>query len=247
MLEGGAGDDTLIGLVGGNETVSYEHATDGVTVDLLAGTAHGTALGDLANVGTDTLSNFETVRGSAYDDMLTGNGNSVLEGGAGADQLIGQVGGSDTASYEHASVGVTVSLSNPALNTGDAAGDTFVFISNLRGSQFNDTLIGDGNNNVLNGFGTRDNGSDILTGNGGADTFVFSGGHTTITDFTHSDSDLIDLSFLNFGAGITDTELQAIISASPDQHTLDFGNGQVVTVANVNVSTLQSNDFILHH
>ena len=146
-----------------------------------------------------------------------------------------------------ATAGVTVILSNAALNTGDAAGDTFVFISNLRGSQFNDTLIGDGSNNVLNGFGTHDSGSDILTGNGGADTFVFSEGHVTITDFSHSDGDLIDLSFLNFGTGITDPELQAILSAAPDSHTLDFGSGQVVTVANVNVSTLQSSDFILHH
>ena len=88
------------------------------------------------------------------------------------------------------------------------------------------------------------NGSDVLTGNGGADTFVFSGSHITITDFSHSDGDLIDLSFLNFSAGITETELQAIISASPDAHTLDFGNGQVLTVTNVNVSTLQSSDFI---
>ena len=69
----------------------------------------------------------------------------------------------------------------------------------------------------------------------------------TITDFSHSDGDLIDLSFLNFGTGITDPELQAILSAAPDSHTLDFGSGQVVTVTNVNVSTLQSSDFILHH
>jgi len=108
-------------------------------------------------------------------------------------------------------------------------------------------LIGDDTNNVLSGFGTQDNGTDILTGNGGADTFVFSGGRVTITDFSHSGGDLIDLSFLNFGAGITATELQAIISAAPDANTLDFGNGQVVAVANVNVNTLQTSDFILHH
>jgi Ca2+-binding RTX toxin-like protein len=241
VLEGGAGDDTLIGQVGGNETVSYEHATAGVTVDLSVITAQ-----DTIGAGIDTISNFEILLGSAYNDILSGGNNTVLEGGAGADQLIG-TGGSVTASYEHATAGVTVSLSNPGANMGDAAGDTFVFISNLRGSHFNDTLIGNDNNNVLDGFGTRDNGSDILTGNGGADTFVFSGGHVTITDFSHADIDLIDLSFLNFGTGITQTELQAIISAAPDAHTLDFGNGQVVTVANANVSTLQSSDFILHH
>jgi Ca2+-binding RTX toxin-like protein len=171
----------------------------------------------------------------------------VLEGGPGADQLIGQFLGSDTASYQHATASVTVNLLNSALNAGDAAGDTFVFISNVQGSQFNDTLIGDNNNNVLNGWGTHDNGGDVLTGNGGADNFVFSGGRVTVTDFHHADGDKIDLSNLNFGAGVTDTELQALVTAAPDPHTLDLGNGQVLTVSNVAVSTLQSSDFILHH
>jgi Ca2+-binding RTX toxin-like protein len=241
-IEGGAGDDILIGQIGGNETVSYEHATAGVTVDLSQTEAQ-----DTIGAGTDTISNFETLRGSSHDDILSGGNNTVLEGGAGADQLTG-VGGSVTASYEHSTAGVTASLSNSGLNTGDALGDTFTFISNLRGSHFNDILIGDGNSNVLDGNGTRDGGSDILTGNGGADTFVFSGSHVTITDFSHSDGDLIDLSFLNFGTGISETELQALITAAPDAHTLDLGDGQVLAVTNVNVSTLQSSsDFILHH
>ena len=255
MLEGGPGNDTLNGN-GGIDTVSYEHASAGVTVDLASGTAHGTAPGDVANVGTDTVSNFEAVRGSAFNDTLTGSGTSLLEGGAGGDTLIGAIGGSDTASYEHATAAVTVNLLTPGANTGDAAGDTFVFvdnlsqvhsISNVRGSQFNDTLIGDNNANVLNGWGTRDNGGDTLTGNGGGDTFVFSGGRVTVTDFSHAQNDKIDLSFLNFGNGITDTELQGLIAAAPDPHTLDFGNGQTLTIENVNVSSLQSSDFILHH
>ena len=69
----------------------------------------------------------------------------------------------------------------------------------------------------------------------------------TVTDFHHADGDKIDLSNLNFGAGVTDTELQALVTAAPDPHTLDLGNGQVLTVSNVAVSTLQSSDFILHH
>ena len=165
-------------------------------------------------------------------------------------------GGSDTASYEHATAAVTVNLLTPGANTGDAAGDTFVFvdnlsqvhsISNVRGSQFNDTLIGDNNANVLNGWGTRRHGGDTLTGNGGADTFVFSGGHVTVTDFNHAENDKVDLSFLNFGNGISDTEIQALIAAAPDLHTLDFGNGQTLTVVNVNVSSLQLGDFLGLH
>ena len=252
VLEGGPGNDTLIGQVGGNETVSYEHATGPVTIDLSVTTQQNTI-----GAGLDTISNFEAVRGSAFGDTLTGSGNSVLEGGAGGDTLIGAIGGSDTASYEHATASVTVNLLIPAANTGDAAGDTFVFIdglsqvhsiSNVRGSQYNDTLIGNNNANVLNGWGTNgDNGNDTLTGNGGADTFVFSGGHVTITDFNHSENDKVDLSFLNFSTGISQTELQSLITAAaPGSQTLDFGNDQTVTL-NVNVSSLQLGDFLGLH
>src|SRR5262249_55427749 len=138
VLEGGPGSDTLNGNgINDIDTVSYEHASGAVTVDLSSGAAHGTAPGDVANVGTDTLSNFEAVRGSAFNDTLTGNGSSMLEGGAGADTLNGVNGGSDTASYEHAGAAVTVNLLNPLVNTGEAAGDTFNFVRNVRGSQFN--------------------------------------------------------------------------------------------------------------
>ncbi len=92
----------------------------------------GTANGDPPSVGHDTISNFGAVRGSAFNDTLTGGDGAVLEGGAGADELIGKSVGSDgsvTASYEHATAGVTVNLLNPGLNTGEASGDTFVFVS----------------------------------------------------------------------------------------------------------------------
>ena len=117
------------------------------------------------------------------------------------------------------------------------------------GSQFNDTLIGDNNNNVLNGGGTHgDNGTDTLTGNLGADTFIFSGGHVTVTDFSHAQGDKLDLSFLNFGTGISQADLQSLIAAAPDPHTLDFGNGQSLTVQNVTVGSLQvPTDFLGLH
>lgn len=248
VIEGGPGNDTLAGGGGGGATVSYEHALGPVIVDLTLGTADG----DPLSVGHDTISNFGTVRGSAFNDTLTGGDGAVLEGGAGGDQLnvIGS-NASVTASYEHATAGVTVDLLTPEANTGEAFGDTFVFTAgqhfNLRGSQFNDTLIGDNNNNVLDGRGTHDHGTDTLTGNLGADTFVFSGGNVTITDFNSAEGDLIDLSNLNFGNEITSADLQSLLAAAPpDPHTLDLGIGQL-TLTNVNVSTLLPTDFILQH
>ena len=240
VLEGGPGNDTLDG-GGGVDTASYEHAPGGVTVDLTISGPQNTF-----QAGTDTLTNIENLRGSAFNDTLTGNGSSVLEGGLGADHLIGQSGGSDTASYEHASAGVTVNLSNPGLNTGDALGDTFTFISNVRGSNFNDNITGNNSANVLDGYG----GHDHLTGLGGADTFVFHGGQLTITDFNQgggtfnpAEGDLIDVSHVNNGGGISTAELNALLAASPGSE-LNLGDGNVIELPGVIVAHLSAANFI---
>ncbi len=46
---------------------------------------------------------------------------------------------------------MNVSLTSGSASGGDADGDTLVNIENLTGSNFNDTLEGDGGNNILNG------------------------------------------------------------------------------------------------
>ena len=241
VLEGGPGNDTLIGGSGSvaNVTASYEHAPAGpgnlgVTVDL-------TNLGpqNTVEAGTDTLTNIQNLRGSAFNDTLTGNGSSVLEGGQGADHLIGQSGGSDVASYDHASAGVTVNLFNTAQNTGDATGDTFTFINNVRGSSFNDHITGNNSANVLDGgFG----GNDQFTGMGGADTFVFHGGHLTITDFNQGEGDLIDVAHYQ-GNGLSAQDLTALIAASSGSE-LSLGDGNVIEMPGVNVHLLTANNFI---
>ena len=54
-------------------------------------------------------------------------------------------------SYDTASAAVTANLASPNANKGDASGDTYSSIENLRGSNFGDKLTGDNNNNVLEG------------------------------------------------------------------------------------------------
>lgn len=139
--------------------------------------------------GTDK-SNF--IFGSENNDQLFGlGGNDELCGGAGDDTLVGGPGadilegdlagftidlfgdrvfieggpGLDTASYEDATAGVRASFRVPSGNTGDAAGDSYSQIENLKGSAFNDTLEGDNEANRLIGSG----GNDLLIGNSGAD------------------------------------------------------------------------------
>jgi Ca2+-binding RTX toxin-like protein len=193
VLAGLGGADALDG-GGGTDTASYAASTNGVSVSLAANTAHG---GDAEG---DSFASIESLTGSAFDDTLEGDaGNNVLNGGA----------GSDTASYEHATAGVTVSLAiTAAQNTVGAGNDTLTSIENLTGSLFDDVLTGSTSANVLSGLDGNDvltggSGADTLAGGSGADRFVFAAlansspaAPDTIVDFTHG-VDLIDLSAID--------------------------------------------------
>jgi Ca2+-binding RTX toxin-like protein len=151
------------------------------------------------------------------------------------------------ASYEHAASGVTVNLATPALNSGEAAGDTFTFINNVRGSNFSDQITGNGGANILDGG--SGGGSDQLTGLGGADTFVFRGGYLTITDFKQGSGSFspgeLDLIDISNGPPITDTELNALIAASTGSQ-LDLGNGNIIDVTGIDVHVQLSAANFIH-
>ncbi|WP_431285578.1 cellulase family glycosylhydrolase [Humitalea sp. 24SJ18S-53] len=178
VLIGGAGADTLDGGSGSFDFASYETATSGVTASLLSPS------GNTGDAAGDVYIGIENLRGSAYGDFLYGgagfnrleggNGDDTLAGGAGGDQANGGAG-IDTLSYETAAAGLVASLATNASNTGDAAGDVFSFMENLRGSAFADTLSGDAASNVLEGLAGADSlagadGNDTLIGGAGADT-----------------------------------------------------------------------------
>ena len=101
VIEGGEGGDVLnggdpaAGVAGTmGDTLSYAGSDDWVRVTLnAAGSAATTSRGHASG---DQATNFENVRGSAYDDDLTGNGDANrLWGGAGDDTIEGG-GGNDT-------------------------------------------------------------------------------------------------------------------------------------------------------
>ena len=119
-FEGAGGNDTIIG--NGNTRIAFYDATAGVTVtftSLGAGTSQSTASGDAAGVGIDTFSGVNSVRGSAFDDIIgpdAGNnvfdgqaGNDTLQGGGGNDTLIGG-DGIDRALYIDATGPITVNM-----------------------------------------------------------------------------------------------------------------------------------------
>jgi Ca2+-binding RTX toxin-like protein len=189
VIEGGLGNDTLAGGLG-NDTASYAGAAAGVTASLaLQGAGQNTV-----NAGTDTLSGFENLAGSAFNDSLSGDANAnTLSGGAGDDTLNpganpgGTVDlldgglGSDTASFAGNASAVTATLNGATDATalvGGLAIATLRNIENLTGGTGADILTGDSNANVIEGG----LGNDILDGGLGVDTVAFSGATAVTVD-----------------------------------------------------------------
>jgi Ca2+-binding RTX toxin-like protein len=182
IISGGSGNDAMDGGLLGTDTVTYAAATVGVTVSLAITTAQNTV-----GAGTDTITNFENLTGSAFADTLTGDGNNnVIEGLGGNDTLNGGAG-TDTVTYVDATAGITISLAlTSAQVTGGAGTDTISFFENLTGSAFNDTLTGDLNANTIDGGAGNDViqgglGNDVLTGGAGIDTVTYAAATGPVT------------------------------------------------------------------
>jgi Ca2+-binding RTX toxin-like protein len=172
-LNGGDGADTLTGgadkdwLFGGNDN---DTINGGAGNDILAGNAGDDILN--GDGDDDTLfgdSGTDTLNGGAGDDRLKGGaGNDALNGGA----------GSDTAAFNDSTAAVTASLvTGQATGSASIGTDTLVDIENLWGSDFADTLTGDGGDNVLTGGAA----GDTLTGGAGNDTAAYSGSASAVT------------------------------------------------------------------
>jgi Ca2+-binding RTX toxin-like protein len=163
--------------------------------------------GATSNTATATINIAKIINGTSGADSLSGiAGNDVLYGLDGNDTLMGSAGndtldgsnGIDTVSYATSTAAVTVNLGAATGHTGGfATGDTLLYIENITGSAYNDTLTGNALANIIAGGA----GNDRMTGGVGADIFKYSAatdsGNATglrdiITDFVNA-SDKIDL------------------------------------------------------
>ncbi|SEL70428.1 M10 family metallopeptidase C-terminal domain-containing protein [Xaviernesmea oryzae] len=207
--------------------------------------------------------------GAGNDTLFGADGDDVLIGGAGADKLDGGAG-NDTASYARAKAGLRVDLAHPGINTGEAAGDSFVSIENLTGSRFADRLSGDDGNNVLDGGAGKDVilggagddwligglGADVLTGGSGADHFVFRAmadstpkAFDRITDFTPAEGDRIDLSAIDAMTKVAGHQAFTFIGTAGFSKTggeLRYEKTSSETILYADVNGDRKADFVLH-
>jgi Ca2+-binding RTX toxin-like protein len=168
-FEGRAGNDIIDGK-GGRDRASYDTSPAAVNVNLATGVAQD-GFG-----GTDTLRNIEEVRGSAFNDVITGDANAnYLEGRQGDDILDGGEG-QDVAIYSSSNGSVTVNLATGKAS-GAAGNDTLISIEVVIGSSFADTLIGNSGSNGLRGGG----GDDTIDGGAGTDAALFVGVRSAYT------------------------------------------------------------------
>ena len=214
-LLGLSGDDTLVGGLGndllnggeGVDTAEFTGAALAVTVDLMLVGVQNTGFGqseliDIENLisgdRNDRLGGNDLANGlwaGFGDDTLVGQGgNDSLYGGDGDDQLGAGQGddlvdggfGSDTAVFTVGGFDVTVNLTIlGGQNTGFGF-DTLTGIENLTSGIGNDSLTGNGLDNVL----TANKGNDTLYSGDGQDSLFGGGGNDLLA--AALGNDLID-------------------------------------------------------
>lgn len=244
VIIGGLGNDSLNG-GDGVDTASYATADSSVIVDLRLTTEQVTS-----GAGNDTLSNFENLIGSSYNDALIGDTRSNrLTGGQGNDALAGG-GGNDTL-------------------TGGTGGDYMkggLGNDNLQGGPGSDAVYGGTGNDILRG--------DASASDRGVDRFFFdtapspTTNRDTMQDFNAAD-DFIHLArsiftkagaagtlaldaFYTVGVGSSDAEDRIIYNKTtgalfydPDGNTA--GGAAAIQFASVTPGLVLSNaDFIVY-
>ncbi len=258
LIIGNAGNNELNGGTG-IDTVSYEDAKAGVTVNLQLTSAQSTG-----GAGTDKINKFENLIGSDFADILTGDiSNNRIDGGLGKDRLEGGTGddsyivdantdviieavaaGTDTV-FSSVTWTLGATLENLTL-TGSAAinGGGNSTANVLIGNAADNTLTGGSDNDTVKGGGGDDTiiggaGNDQLTGGTGTDAFVFNNtnGKDTITDFVSGTDDLhIDQSVFGIGDGDLIVE-GALTRPAPG----GFSSSAELVIFTTNLASLSAN------
>lgn len=200
VLKGGAGPDTLRGgdgldvfvpgsdddkVYGGSgdpelnfDIFSAGEATGPVVVNLKTGSASG------PGIGTDSIVGIEVVSGSDFNDRLVGSdadniffggpGDDIFDGGKGFDVIAYLMSPSGVQADLQAGEGTgSQYLDDEGRDIGEGS-DTYARVEGVIGSPFGDVLVGDDQENYLDGVGDDDelvgaDGDDWLDGGEGSD------------------------------------------------------------------------------
>ncbi len=195
-IRGGEGADFLDGGSGLGDWVEYNGSDAGVSINLSTNVVSG------GEAYGDTISNFENVNGSGFDDTLVGtddsnklrgrdgddiiqagDGDDFVRGGAGSDSLDGGLG-IDWLEYVGSAAGVDVNLEIGTASGGDAQGDSISNFEHVRGTDFDDTLTGDSADNKIR----AEAGDDNLSGRGGKDRLFGAEGADVLDGGTENDA-----------------------------------------------------------
>lgn len=161
--------------------------------------AGGNAQGDAIDssiqniIGSNSASNlgYNILVGNASANALYGTGSSknTLDGGAGADTLVGSPNGWNWARYTSSPAAIYIDLGKGTGSGGDAEGDRLYNIDAVDGSKYADTLIGTSNQETLRGNAGNNymdpkEGDDTCIGGVDSDTYVYTGGTVTFQEST---------------------------------------------------------------
>ena len=220
IFQGNAGSDSIDGGAG-YDRIDFSSSTTGVVVTL-GGSGTGSASDGLG--GTDTFVNIEGVRGSDFNDTLTGSdstpgiGFESFEGRAGNDSIDGK-GGIDRVDYNNDFGPVTINIGRGLANDGFGGTDWLKGIEIVRGSQFSDSIVGSFGNETISGGPGNDtiSGGATATNSGGADMFSFAVNEGTdlVTDFGTDDT--IEIRGAQLGGGTSHSTQPDMVGGFPQQ------------------------------
>lgn len=264
ILSGGSGDDVLIGgsgndtIIGGSGSDWIDYSQDGINEAVSTDLRNATNTQNIsASRGNDLISEVENLKGTAYNDSLTGDnnvntiygedGNDVIMGMGGNDVLDGG-NGNDTVSYVYQNK-ISVTLNDSGTTTVSVwngssfvVEDTISNFENISGSDVTspssnaDTIAGNNANNSI--WGNRgndslfgDEGNDYL--DGGSDNDVIAGGLGADTIYGGDGNDILRGGGNSFGGPNT---------ADGSSDTIYGGNGSDTIYGMLDNDTLYGGD-----